>query len=236
MFENVVGDWPKHERFIITSCDDRYFNQYFPRFYKTFNEHWQLPIHVHVIDPKNESLKKLQYLKLSHTFCYTDSNILKWPYSFETYCQAQRFIVLGHHMLEGQSVIVADVDCYALRKPTKQQQDILESDMAFTEYNKRLMATFCNFHHRRMKHAKKAAVRMKDLIQNTDTIGVDQLVIKEVFSKFHYNNLIHRQWIRHHDVKTEDDLKLHNKCLIYHEKGTRGKHKGIKVSWTDIGL
>ena len=236
MFENVLGTWPKHERFIITSCDDKYFNQYFPRFYKTFDQHWQLPIHVHVIDPQEQSFAKLEHLGLSYTYCYTDSKVLKWPYSFETYCQVQRFIILGHYMTKGQSVIVADVDCYALRKPTKQQLDILQSDMAFTEYNKRLMATFCNFHYRRKQHAKKAAVRMKDLIQNTDTIGVDQLVLKEVFGKFHYNNLIHRQWIRHHDVKTEHDLELHNKCLIYHEKGTRGEQKGIKVSWTDIGL
>lgn len=236
MFENVLGDWPKHLRFILTSCDDKYFNQYFPRFYKTFTEHWQLPIHVHIIDPQEESLKKLTRLNLSHTYCETDSSILKWPYSYETYCQAQRFILLGHKISKGQSIVVADVDCYALRKPSETQQKMLESDMAFTQFNKRLMATFCNFHHERMQHAKKAAIRMKDLIENTDTIGVDQLVIKEVFGKFHYNNLIHRQWIRHHDVKTEHDLELHNKCLIYHEKGTRGKNKGMKVEWTDIGL
>ena len=205
MFEQVIGDWPTEKRFILTSCDDVYFRQYFPRFFKTYTEHWALPIHVHIIDGSLDSFRKLDKLKLSYTSCQTDKKVLKWPYSYETYCQAQRFIVLGHHMLEGQSVIVADVDCYALRKPSKKQQDILESDMAFTEYNKRLMATFCNFHHKRMQHAKKAAVRMKALIQNSDTIGVDQLVIKEVFSKFHYNNLIHRQWIRHHDVKTEDD-------------------------------
>ena len=223
MFEQIIGDWPTEKRFILTSCDDVYFRQYFPRFFKTYTEHWALPIHVHIIDGSLDSFRKLDKLKLSYTSCQTDKQVLKWPYSYETYCQAQRFIILGHHMLEGQSVIVADVDCYALRKPSKKQQDILESDMAFTEYNKRLMATFCNFHHRRMQHAKKAAVRMKALIQNSDTIGVDQSVIKEVFSKFHYNNLIHRQWIRHHDVKTEDDLKLHNKCLIYNEKGTRGK-------------
>ena len=181
MFEQVKGDWPTEKRFILTSCDDVYFRQYFPRFFKTYTEHWALPIHVHIIDGSLDSFRKLDKLKLSYTSCQTDKQVLKWPYSYETYCQAQRFIVLGHHMLEGQSVIVADVDCYALRKPSKKQQDILESDMAFTEYNKRLMATFCNFHHKRMQHAKKAAVRMKALIQNSDTIGVDQLVIKEVF-------------------------------------------------------
>ncbi len=236
MFEQVIGDWPSHKRFILTSCDTKYFDQYFPRFFKTYSEHWSLPIHVHIIDPTQDDRYRLDRLPVTYTHCVTDKSVLKFPYSYETYCQAQRFILLGYKMLEDQSVIVADVDCYALKKPTKQQQDLLKSDMAFTEYNNRLMATFCNFHHSRMQQAKKAAVQMKDLIQNSDTIGVDQLVIKEVFSKYHYNNLLHKRWIRHRDVKTERDVKAHNKCLIYHEKGTRGKGKGIKVEWTDIGL
>ena len=79
-------------------------------------------------------------------------------------------------------------------------------------------------------------MRMEELIKNTDSIGVDQLVIKEIFKKVAYTNLTHRQWIRHDDVKTAEDLAEHNRCLIYHEKGTRGKGKGIKVEWIDIGL
>ena len=39
-----------------------------------------------------------------------------------------------------------------------------------------------------------------------------------------------------YDVKTEEDVKQHNKCLIYHEKGTRGKNKPVETTWTDIGL
>ena len=42
MFNNVIGNWPTHERFILTSCDEKYFNRYFPRFYKTFTKKWQL--------------------------------------------------------------------------------------------------------------------------------------------------------------------------------------------------
>ena len=236
MFEQVIGDWPSHKRFILTSCDTKYFDQYFPRFFKTYSEHWSLPIHVHIIDPTQNARYRLDRLPVSYTHCVTDKSVLKFPYSYETYCQAQRFILLGHKMLEEQSVIVADVDSYALRTPNDIQKQTLGSDMAFTQYNNRLMATFCNFHHSRRSHAKKAAVRMKELIMNTDTIGVDQLVIKEVFKKFSYNNLPHRQWIRHHDVKTEIDKAMHNQCLIYHEKGTRGKGKGIKVEWTDIEL
>jgi hypothetical protein len=91
-------------------------------------------------------------------------------------------------------------------------------------------------HHSERALVKHAAEKMKALIQNTDTLGVDQLVLKEVFGKMHYNLLTHGEWIRHRDVKTAKDLLRHNKCLIYHEKGTRGKGKGVKIEWTDIGL
>jgi hypothetical protein len=106
--------------------------------------------------------------------------------------------------------------------------------MAFTEYNGRLMATFCNFHHSRRKDAKEAALKMQKLIEDTDTIGVDQLVIKQVLKSLPYNNLKHGEWIRHLDVKTVTDMAEHGKCLIYHEKGTRGKIKTVETTWTDI--
>ena len=234
MFKDVIGEWPMHERFILTSCDDNYFDQYFPRFYNTYKENWHLPIHVHIIDPSDNSISRLQELDLSYTHCTTDPAVLKWPYSYVTYCQAQRFILLGHNLLEGQSVIVADVDSYALREPTETQKHTLESDMAFTECNGRLMATFCNFHHSKRAQALESAIEMQQLIENTDTIGVDQLVIKQTFGSLSYNNLTHNEWIRHLDVKTADDLNEHNKCLIYHEKGTRGKGKGISISWNHI--
>ena len=234
MFKDVIGDWPTHQRFILTSCDDKYFNRYFPRFYKTYRQHWQLPIHVHVIDPSDKSLQRLTDLNVTYSHCKTDTKVLKWQYSYETYCQAQRFILLGHNLLTNQSVIVADVDSYALKDPSNSQKHILESDMAFTEYNGRLMATFCNFHYGRKTLAKKSAVKMQELIEQTDTIGVDQLVIKEIFKSLPYNKLKHEEWIRHFDNRTDVDAKKHNQCLIYHEKGTRGKIKTVETSWTDI--
>ena len=77
---------------------------------------------------------------------------------------------------------------------------------------------------------------MQQLIEDTDTVGVDQLVIKEIFKQLPFNVLPHGEWIRHLDVKTNEDIEEHGKCLIYHEKGTRGKNKGVKTQWTDIGL
>jgi len=247
MFNNFIGEWPKHNRFILTSCDEMYFNEYFPRFYKTYSELWELPIHVHIIDPTKKSRNRLEQLPVSYTYCATDKAVLKFPYSYETYYQAQRFILLGHNLLKGQSIIVADVDSYAIRRPNADHKQLALSDMAFTKFqppNKfgkrrkkpRLMATFCNFHYSRRSQAKESAIRMQELIEHTDRIGVDQLVLTEIFQNLPYNNLRHGEWIRHYDVKQEWQKKEHNKCLIYHEKGSRGKDKGIKVKWTDIGL
>ena len=234
MFKDVIGDWPTLERFILTSCDDKYFEQYFPRFYTTYRQHWQLPIHVHIIDPSDRSMQRLDNLDVTYTHCTTDKSVLRFPYSYETYCQAQRFILLGNNLLDNQSVIVADVDSYALKEPNETQRHTLESDMAFTKYNGRLMATFCNFHHSKRAQAKQSADKMQQIIEDTDTIGVDQLVMKEFFGPLPYNDLKHEEWIRHFDNRTEADAVKHNQCLIYHEKGTRGKIKTVETTWTDI--
>ena len=58
--------------------------------------------------------------------------------------------------------------------------------------------------------------------------------LKQTFKTLPYNNLKHGEWIRHLDVKTDHDVNEHNKCLIYHEKGTRGKLKTVETTWTDI--
>ena len=236
MFKDVIGDWPTHDQFILTSCDNKYFEQYFPRFYKTYSEHWKLPIHIHIIDPTQESKQRLSKLPVSYTYCTTDATVLRFPYSYVTYCQAQRFILLGHKLLANQSVIVADVDSYAQHEPNDTERNLVSSDMAFTQYNGRLMATFCNFHHSRRNSAMEAAKKMQQLIEETDKVGVDQLVIKQVFKQLPYNILPHGVWIRHLDVKTNEDIAQHGKCLIYHEKGCRGKGKGLQTQWTDIGL
>ena len=234
MFNNVIGDWPTHERLILTSSDEKYFNRYFPRFYQTFTKKWQLPIHAHVIDPSHKSLEPLNGLGVSHTNCKTDNNILKWPYSYETYCQAQRFILLGHRVIETQYVIVADVDAYALKEPSEAHKQTLFKDMAFTTFNDRLMATFCHFHPSRKKEALLAAETMTEHIKHTDMIGVDQRVIKQIFGKLPYTELKNNVWIRHANVKTEKDKVEHSQCLVYHEKGTRGKNKTVETTWTDI--
>ena len=234
MFKEVIGEWPTSEEFILTSCDEKYLNKFFPRFYKTFTEKWQLPVHVHVIDPSDQTLRRLETLGISHTYCRTSNDILNWPWAYETYCQAQRFILLGHHVESNQNVIVADVDAYALRQPSESQHLHLIKDMAFTTYNGRLMATFCHFHPSRRIEALLAARSMEDHITNSDMIGIDQKVIKQIFGSLPYTELRNGEWIRHYDVKTDEDLKQHNECLIYHEKGTRGKNRTVETTWTDI--
>jgi len=232
MYQEVLGTWPTHNRFILISCDDQYLNKYFPRFYKTFTRHWKLAMHVHVIDPSDKSLRRLDKLNVSYTFCKTKNSLSPIPYV--TYCQAQRFILLGFKALEGQSIIVADVDAYALKTPSQSQIDLMCKDMAFTTYNSRLMATFCHFHSNRRQDALDAAKKMIKMLKDTDNVGVDQKVIKEIFGRLPYTELTAGEWIRHHDVKTQQDIQQHQNCLVYHEKGTRGKDKGPQVKWTDI--
>ena len=75
---------------------------------------------------------------------------------------------------------------------------------------------------------------MIEMLKATDQIGVDQKVIKEIFGQLPYTELKNGEWIRHLDVKTEKDVQEHNSCLVYHEKGTRGKNRPVEITWTDI--
>jgi len=198
MFDQVIGEWPTHKRFILVSCDEIYFNRYFPRFYKTFTEHWQLPIHAHIIDPSKESLARLTALDISHTWCYTtdydwvntvarfrkENNSTQHPneavkqWLYECYCQCQRFVVLGANMTNKQSVIVADVDAYAQHTPTKKQKQLLFSCSAFTEYNNRLMATFCHFHPDQLIQIRQLSSIIVDQLTKCFILGMENGIIK----------------------------------------------------------
>ena len=244
MFTDIQGAWPTHERMILVSCDETYFNRYFPRFYKTFTKHWQLPIHAHLIDPSKESLVRLTKLGVSHTWCDTtdfdwagavtkfrttdhpDETVKQWLY--ECYCQCQRFVVMGSRMTEKQSVIVADVDAYALKTPSEEQKKLLFSCSAFTEFNGRLMATFCHFHPDQLKQIRRLSSMIVDQLTRCFVQGLDQKILKELFMTARID-LKHIEWIRHLDIKGKKDLKQHAKGLIYHEKGRRGKIKHTSV-------
>jgi hypothetical protein len=251
MFTDIQGTWPTHEKIILVSCDETYFNRYFPRFYKTFTKHWQLPIHAHIIDPSKESLERVEQLGVSYTWCDTTEfdwrgavdkfRIADQPYEtirqwlYECYCQCQRFVVMGSNMTEKQSVIVADVDAYAQHTPTDGQREILFSNSAFTEYNGRLMATFCHFHPKNIEDIKRLSSTIVDQLKDVFVQGTDQTVLKKIFNNRHdITNLRNGLWIRHYDVKTSADVKAHETCLVYHEKGTRGKIKDVNTAWTDI--
>ena len=83
------------------------------------------------------------------------------------------------------------------------------------------MATFCHFHPKDLKKVKKVANYITDTINNDHfKIGLDQKALTDVYKTF---TKLSKTWIRHHDVKTDDDKIQHNQCLIYHEKGRRGK-------------
>ena len=242
MFKDIKGDWLKQDRLVLCSCDEKYFKTYFKRFYTSFKNKWQLPIHVHIIDPSEQSLKRLNNKNISHTWCNTDS--YDWPatvnkfklkipaynnvdyktvkqWLYEGYTQCQRFVVLGNNMTASQSVIVADVDAYAQHTPTKKDKEFLFSDTAFSYYKDRIMATFCHFHPKDLKKVKEVAKRIVDTI-NIDhfKLALDQKTLKKVYQTY---TKLSKTWIRHYDIKDDTDKLHHSKCLIYHTKGTRGK-------------
>ena len=247
MFENIKGDWIKQNRLILCSCDEKYFKIYFQRFYTSFKDKWQLPIHVHIIDPSKQSLKWLNDENISHTWCNTDSYnwsetinkfkialpmykdidkgiIKQWLY--EGYTQCQRFVVLGNNMTTSQSVIVSDVDAYAQHIPTNKEKKFLFSDTAFSYFRRKIMATFCHFHPKDIGKVKNVAKRIVDTINiNHFKLALDQKILKEVYQTYTY---LDESWIRHWDTKTDEHIKEQNRCLIYHEKGSRGK-----IGWTD---
>jgi hypothetical protein len=252
MFKDIKGDWLKQDRLVLCSCDEKYFNTYFDRFYNSFKNKWQLPIHIHIIDPSQQSLKWLNDKNISHTWCNTDSydwvttinkfkievpthnnvdneTVKQWLY--EGYTQCQRFVVLGNNMTASQSVIVSDVDAYAQHKPTKKDKKFLFSNTAFSYYKHRTMATFCHFHPKDLKKVKEVAKRIVDTIdKDYFKLGLDQKILKEVYPmerEYQTYTKLDKGWIRHFDVKSDNDKLHHSKCLIYHRKGRRGK-----IGWT----
>mgnify|MGYP001212291867 CR=1 FL=1 len=255
MFDTILGHWPTHKKFIMTGCDEKYFNKYFPRFYKTFTTLWELPIHVHVTDPSKQSLDRLEKLNVSYTYCYT--NKFDWKtlvnkfriehpglyavqpeallknYVYESYCQSKRFIVASIMQTKDQSIIIADVDAYAKNKPSSKMRKNLFKNTAFTVHNGRLMATFCHFHPRDLDKIRRYGTKLLNIVTKQSwKIGIDQKMLNEI----HKENAValNGTWMRHKNVKGAEDKKLHDECIIYHEKGTRGKLKPVEMSWTDI--
>ena len=251
MFNNVKGNWSSEKRFILCSCDERYFKVYFKRFYDTFTELWQLPIHIHIIDPSEQSLKWLESKQISHTHCNTndynwkvaidkfriatertndDTIIKKWIY--ESYTQCQRFVLLGYNMRSDQSIIVADVDAYAQRVPNRRSRKELFRQTAFSRHGGRIMATFCHLHPNDLSKIRNVA---EDIVHTANNdhfqIGLDQKALAKVFNQEVWTKL-DKNWIRHFDVKDETDRHHHSLCYIYHEKGLRGKDFDVKwTSW-----
>ena len=250
MFDKVKGNWIKDSRYILCSCDERYFKFYFKKFSTTFQTHWDLPIHLHLIDPSEQSLKWLEQEQMSYTWCDTSEynwqkeikkfaevtnrqnddpvRVKQWLY--ESYTQCQRFVLLGFNMRSDQSVIVVDVDAYAQKTPTRKDKKSLYEQTAFSTHNGRLMATFCHFHANDLVAVRNVAQYILDRIKISHLeIGLDQKALAYAFDKIPITKL-DKEWIRHYDVKDDTDIALHSRCLVYHEKGLRGKD--FSKTWT----
>ena len=93
------------------------------------------------------------------------------------------------------------------------------------------MATFGNYNGRHKDLFNTIKNEILSTSKNSFVIGLDQKVLKNVL----YNQLglfttLSTKYIWHDDVHGNDQ----DKCLVFHQKGTRGKNQEDKVKWTDI--
>ena len=66
-------------------------------------------------------------------------------------------------------------------------------------------------------------------------LGTDQIVLKKIFGDIRdTTDLANNEWIRHYDVKQYKDEKAHRRCLVYHEKGVRGKNRTVDTTWKNM--
>ena len=249
MFNNIKGTWINEDTYILCSCDEIYFKHYYERFYKTFTEQWQLPIHVHVVDPSEYTKRWLASAMRSYTWCDTSQHnwtkevekfisknpervnedkdrIKRWMY--ESYVQCQRFVLLGSRMKENNSVVIADIDAYAQIIPHRQDRKRFFRQSSFSMYKGRIMATLGHVHSKNINEIRQVAQYIISHMENDHMeIGLDQTALATYFKPFQLYDL-GKTWIRHWDVKSKEDIEEHSQCYVYHEKGLRGK-KHLKL-------
>jgi len=237
---HIKGRWPTSERFVFASCDNTYFDQFAERFEKSFKQHFDLPVHLHLINPQTEQMMLCSQWGVTYTYNHIDDGLYKERVDavkkskpdisdevanrevYWGFCQAIRFWMLGQYQTEKQNIVVADIDCVAVQKPTNLQWQDLFAKTQFSKHYDRVMATFCMFTGDNLQQTKEFA----DWIENYDKEtgirnGVDQLAMAKIFTK---PNRLPNGWISHEDTKDEQSIKRKIKAnIVFHSKGTRGK-------------
>lgn len=228
-----------HQRHIATSTNEHYFNRYFDRWHNSFTQLWHLPMHCHVVDPSPATLAKLLGLAVSHTWSTTDH--INWAdqlqlmrlangghkgqtdqhlldHARNTLYQSMRFHEMSVSFHPASSVVITDIDAYAQHRPTAPQWRQLLERSAFSHHKERLMATLCHFH----GGDHESVARMRQRLEQQGLAQSDQAALKFSFATTPKTNLDNK-WIRHQDIKSKSDMCLHNQCMVFHAKGTRGK-------------
>jgi len=237
--KDIHGTWPTHPRFIMASSDSTYFDQFADRFCPSFTKQFGLPVHLHLIDPTETQIALCESWRVSWTCNYLDpyvmqkriravekeqqatSDIAKQSVLWG-FCQAVRFWLLGSLQTDQQSVVVADIDCAAVQKPTPAQIDQLFSSTQFSIYKGRTMATFCAFAGQQLLQTQQLAQWIEQYDHKTGIRNaVDQLALKKCISN---PTALPAGWISHEDTPTDKSvLRKVNRNIIFHSKGTRGK-------------
>jgi hypothetical protein len=236
---DIHGTWPTHPRVIMSACDSVYFDQFAERFCRSFQKKFNLPIHLHLINPTETQIALCKNWSVSWTCNYLDpfqmqkrSNaVIKTQKLTDGvaqrsvlwgFCQAVRFWLLGQYQTAQQDIVMCDIDCVAVQTPTVDQTNQLFSCTQFSVHKGRIMATFCAFSGEQLAQTQQLShwIEQYDLdtgIRN----GVDQLALKKCIPN---PNSLPTGWISHDDTPTDKSvLRKINQNIIFHSKGTRGK-------------
>jgi len=237
---HIKGSWPKAEKFVFASCDNTYFDQFADRFQKSFKKHFDLPVHLHLINPQTEQMMLCSKWGVTYTFNHIDNGQYQQRVDavknhqliksdevakrsvYWGFCQAIRFWMLGQYQTDRQNVVVADIDCVAVRKPSDLQWQQLFAKTQFSKYYDRIMATFCVFTGANLQQTKQFSDWIADYDKQTGIRnGVDQFAMYKVFTE---PNRLPNGWISHEDTKNVKSIKRKiNANIVFHSKGTTAK-------------
>lgn len=243
--EDIQGEWPSADRFIIAGADGVYLHEYAPRWSASWRKHWHLPLHLHVVDPTPADITLAQscadtvtWNRLdpewvdSETKIYTqrtergdDPDKARYIWLAGFY-QVSRFWVTGHRITPSQKAVVTDMDACATRSPSQEWLDKLYRRTAFQKYKQRLMATFGSACGTEQAQWRRYSQEVEHIFneQQGDS-SVDQRLLKQVFSLEH--NRLEHDWCCHHDLRDDPVETRWRSYPVWHLKGLRGKKVDI---------
>jgi len=241
----IEGQWPTHRRFVMAGGDSIFVERYGPRWARSWGRHWQLPLHLHLVDPTDHALEQARSLAGTVTWNRLDPEWTRGEIEHFAHrtqrqdrpdqardiwlvgiYQVARFWVTGHLIGPEQQVIMTDLDACATQPPNPEWLQDLYRQTGFQKYKNRLMATFGCASGAQRHQWREYSRRLEEMLANGQgNHSMDQLLLRTVFSTA-INRLQH-QWCCHQDLADQTVEQRWQLFPVFHLKGTRGKKVDI---------